>query len=527
MRRTVLQAVLRTIVVLLAMVGGRAAAAERPNVVLFLVDDLGWADVSPNNPDTFYETPNVQRLADEGANFTNGYAANPVCSPTRYSVMTGRYPSRADLTNWLWGKRKVRFRGAEMIGRLPAGDRTVAEFLRDAGYRTAFLGKWHLGEDEAAWPEHNGFDVNRGGHSKGHPPSYFSPYRNPRLSDGPEGEYLTDRLAEEAARLVDEYAVAGKADGQSFFLDLSFYSVHTPLQAPQPLVQKYRQKAERLGLDPAGTFATEEQVYDPAKYGKRRVRTVQSHPTYAAMVESMDAAVGRVLEALDRNGVAGETLVIFTSDNGGLSTSEGSPTSNLPLRGGKGWMYEGGIREPFLIRWPGVAEAGATIETPVMTTDILPTVCEAAGVSMTGAAADGAAADGAEADDDQANGAAVIDGLSLRPLLQGEGLPERDLFWHYPHYGNQGGFPAAAVRRGDLKLIERLEDGRTHLYDLAADAGERADLSEQRPREAAELREVLHQWYADVDANLLRPMPDGPPAWRPKGYHGGTLSAAK
>ena len=471
------------------------AAAERPNVVLILVDDLGWADVSFNNPDTFYETPNLERLADRSTVFSDGYAACPVCSPTRYSVMTGRYPTRVDATNYFTGVREGRFRPAELIDRMPAEEVTLAEELGGAGYRSAFLGKWHLGPDESHWPLAQGFDVNVAGCTKGHPPSYFSPYRIPTLEDGPEGEFLTDRLTAEAVRLIEDFA----ADDAPFFLDLSLYTVHTPLQAPKELVAKYRAKAEKMGLDATkpfddSQFAEEEQVWPADVRGgdqPRRVRTVQCHPTYAAMVESMDAAVGRVLAALESAGVADDTLVVFTSDNGGLSTAEGLPTSNLPLRGGKGWMYEGGIRVPFLVHSPGQTEA-ALVDTPVCTIDLLPTACAAAGVESR----------------------AEIDGVDLAPLLGGGEIAGRDLYWHYPHYPNQGSFPAGAVRRGDWKLIERYEDGRVHLYNLADDIGEQTDLAASEPERVAAMRDRLHAWYGEVDANFLRAK-DGRTPWTP------------
>ena len=472
-------------------------AADRPNVVLFLVDDLGWADVSFNNPDTFYETPRLQELAGRSAVFTNAYAANPVCSPTRFSVMTGRWPSRADATNYFSGKREEAFAPAPLNNRMPLEETTLAELLKDAGYRTAFLGKWHLGPTEEFGPLAQGFDVNVGGHHAGHPKSYFSPYKNPHLDDGPEGEHLTERLTVEAEKLVADFA----ASGDPFFVDLSFYTVHTPLQAPKDLVEKYRRKAESLGRAvakrgefPDGLFDRVEQnfVPPPKPDGQPRPRrTVQSHPTYAAMVETMDTAVGRVVDALEAAGELDDTLIVFTSDNGGLSTSEGWPTSNLPLNGGKGWLYEGGVREPFLIFHAGLT-GGGTVDTPVCTIDILPTVCEAAGVAVP---------------DD-------VDGVSLLPLLRGEDIAGRDLYWHYPHYANQGGFPGGAIRRGDWKLLERYEDGRVHLYNLAEDVGETSDVAGDHPDRVAEMRGRLHEWYEEVDAKFLRPK-DGRTPWSP------------
>ena len=480
--------------------------ADRPNIVLFLVDDLGWADVGFDNPDTFYETPNLDRLATRSTVFTSGYASCPVCSPTRFAVMTGRYASRRDATEWFTGRRSGHFEPAPLNNRMPLDEVTVAERLRDAGYHTAFLGKWHLGPDETFFPTAQGFDLNFGGCHKGHPPSYFAPYRIATLDDGPDGEFLTRRLADEAIGLIEQSA----GDDRPFFVDLSFYTVHTPLQAEDETVAKYRRKAEALGYESLGRdatkpfddsqFATEEQVLPPDRGGSdpRRVRTAQAHPTYAAMVESMDTAVGRVLDALDAAGVRDETLILFTSDNGGLSTAEGWPTSNLPLRGGKGWTYEGGIRVPFLIAMPGQSE-GRVCHEPVCSIDLLPTVCAAAGVAI----------DGDPADPERA-----IDGVDLTPLLNGESIDERDLYWHYPHYANQGGFPSGAVRRGDWKLIERYEDGRVHLYNLADDLGEQTDLANAEPGRVADMRGRLHDWYLRVDAKFLRPR-DGRQPWRP------------
>ncbi|MBW3596125.1 MAG: sulfatase [Planctomycetes bacterium] len=469
-----------------------AVGAEKPrSFVFFLVDDLGYMDISPNNPDTFYETPNIQRLAESGMRFTDGYAANPVCSPTRYSIMTGKYPTRVDATNFFSGERAGRFLPAPLNNRMPLKETTIAEALKQHGYATFFAGKWHLGPTAEFWPENQGFDVNKGGHDRGGPyggKRYFSPYGNPRLEDGPPGEHLPDRLASETARFIEAH------QDEPFFAYLAFYSVHTPLMAPEELVKKYEEKAKKLGLDDKAEFADEEQVLpvdDP-----RRVRTVQSHAVYAAMVESMDHAVGKVLDKLDELGLSDSTAVFFMSDNGGLSTSEGSPTSNLPLRGGKGWLYEGGIREPLLVRCPGVTKPGATCSVPVVSTDFYPTILDLAGVPL-------------QPEDHQ-------DGVSLAPLLRGGDQLDREaIFWHYPHYSNQGGVPGAAVRAGDWKLIERFEDGRVHLYNLAEDIGEQHDMAADHPDRVADLRNRLHRWYKEVDAKFLRAKPGGPEPWRP------------
>lgn len=467
------------------------ARAKQPNFVFILVDDLGYMDIGANNPDTFYRTPNIDRLAAGGMRFTNGYAANPVCSPTRYSIMTGKYPSRVDATNFFSGRRGGRFRPAPLNNRMPLAEVTIAEALKEAGYATFFAGKWHLGPTEEFWPENQGFDVNAGGHaagSPGRPGRYFPPYGNPRLTDGPTGEHLPYRLAAETCRFIEAHK------DRPFFAYLAFYSVHTPLMGPKKLVAAYRDRAAKVT---GKEFAAEEQALPIKK--PRRVRILQKHATYAAMVESMDGAVGMVLGKLKELGLDDDTVVIFMSDNGGLSTSEGSPTSNLPLRGGKGWLYEGGIREPWLIRWPGVARPGSTCDVPVISTDFYPTILEIAGV--------------------KARPRQHRDGVSLAPLLRGNGAIDREaLFWHYPHYSNQGGFPGAAVRVGDFKLIERFEDGRVHLYNLKDDIGERRDLAAQKPDQVRRMRRRLHDWYKEVDAKFLRSKKDGDgkAPWRPK-----------
>jgi arylsulfatase A-like enzyme len=474
----------------LASVGLSQDKAKRPNFVFILVDDLGYMDVGFNNPRTFYETPALNRLANSGVRFTDGYAACPVCSPTRYSILTGKYPSRVDATNFFSGRRPGRFLPATLHDRMDLSEVTLAETLRESGYRTFFAGKWHLGPTAEFWPTKQGFDVNIGGWSRGGPYTgkrYFSPFDNPRMTNGPDGEHLPDRLAKETAAFMEENR------DRPFLAYLSFYSVHTPLMAPRKLVDKYKSKAERLKLGEVEQFMPEEQAL-PIKQA-RRARSVQAHAVYAAMVESMDSAVGKVLDKIDELGIADRTVVMMTSDNGGLSTSEGSPTSNLPLRGGKGWLYEGGIREPFVIRWPGVAKPGSTNATPVISTDFYPTMLDMAGLD--------------------AKPQQHLDGVSLTGALQGKETAERDLFWHYPHYSNQGGFPGAAIRRGDWKLVERFEDGRVHLFNLKDDLGERSDIAKKHPDRVAAMRERLHRWYEEVDAKFLRAKPDGPEPWRP------------
>ena len=410
----------------------RAAARGRKplNFVFLLVDDFGWADIAANNPHTFYETPNIDRLAGSGMNFKNGYAANPVCSPTRFSIMTGKYPSRFDATNFFSGRRSGRLKPAPLNDWMPLEEVTLAEALKECGYKTAFLGKWHLGKDEKYWPENQGFDQNIGGGAVGSPRGgYFAPFENPRLKEYPKGSHLPKVLTDESLKILDQY----KSD--PFLLYLAFYSVHTPLQGREDLVAKYKAKREKLLADGRAEFGPEEQVWPVDR--KREVRIRQCHAVYAAMIEAMDEQIGRVLDKLEDLGIADNTAVILMSDNGGLSTSEGSPTSNLPLRGGKGWLYEGGIREPFLIRWPGVTEPGSCCETPVISTDFYPTMLDMAGMPF--------------------KRKQHLDGMSLVPLLRGGHSLDRDaLYWHYPHYSNQGGFPGGGDQAGRLETYRAL-----------------------------------------------------------------------
>jgi arylsulfatase A-like enzyme len=459
--------------------GAASAAQKNPNIVFFLADDLGQRDLGTYGS-TFYETPHLDRLAREGAKFTDAYAACPVCSPTRASIITGQWPQRTGITDYIgaaktpgeW-KRNTKSLPAPYTDRLALDAPTIAKSLKAAGYATFFAGKWHLGP-EGFWPENQGFDVNMGGHDRGGPyggKQYFSPYGNPRLTDGPPGEHLPDRLATEAVKFIRA------SRERPFLVYFPFYSVHTPLMARADLKKKYEEKRQRLGLT--------------AQWGReheRDVRLIQEHAVYAGMVEAMDLAVGKVLAGLDELGLRENTLVVFTSDNGGLSTSEGWPTSNLPLRGGKGWIYEGGIREPLIVRWPGVTKPGSVIATPVSSPDFFPTFLEAAGAKP-------------------APGQ-VLDGRSLVGVLKGGALPERALFWHYPHYGNQGGAPAAAVRRGDWKLIEWQEDNRVELFNLAQDLGEKTDLAAREPARVAKLRDELHAWQKQVGAKFPIPNPD-------------------
>ncbi len=457
-------------------------AAPKPNVLFFLADDLGTMDIGANNPKTFYETPSIDGLAKTGMRFTSGYAACPVCSPTRASILTGKYPQRTGITDYIgaaqpekWA-RPTKLLPAPYQEKLALDETTLAEAFKAHGYATFFAGKWHLGPTNY-WPENQGFDINMGGNERGGPyggNKYFSPYGNPRLSDGPPGEHLPDRLATETVKFIEAHR------DQPFLAYLSFYSVHTPLMARPDLQRKYEAKAKTLPpTEPAWGQERE-----------RKVRLVQDHAVYAGMVEAMDQAVGKVLAALDRAGLAERTIVVFMSDNGGLSTSEGHPTSNLPWRAGKGWLYEGGIREPWIIRVPGLTRPASQCDAPVISTDFFPTLLELAGIPRPPSP--------------------HRDGMSLVPLLQGGALARRPFFWHYPHYGNQGGAPAGAVRDGDWKLIEWYEDGSLELFNLRDDPGERTNLAAREPDRVKALREKLQAWRTDVGAKMPTPNPRYP-----------------
>ena len=458
--------------------GASATTAAKPNFLLILADDLGWTDLGCFGSD-FYETPHLDALASSGVRLTSGYAACPVCSPTRVAFQTGINPTRLAATEWFGGPQphqaslprfEKRFRNrrllpAPYVDKLPLEEQTLAEVFAAHGYRTFFAGKWHLG-GEGHWPEDQGYQFNFGGHHKGSPPGgYFSPYKNPALSDGPQGEHLPARLAQESATFLTEHR------DQPFVLVLSFYSVHTPLQGRKDLVEKYRAKKT------ARTEDLPEFVPD----GRVKNRIVQNHAVYAAMVEAMDEAVGEVLAALRESGVSDNTFVLFTSDNGGLSTAEGSPTSNVPLRTGKGWLYEGGIRVPWIVRWPGVTKPGSVSKSPVISHDILPTLLDVADVAP-------------DAD-------ARFDGTSFASLLADTTIErQRDLYWHYPHYSNQGGGPGSAIRSGNWKLIDWKENDRVELYHLAEDLEETRDLAEAHPEMAEELLKKLATWKREVGA---------------------------
>jgi arylsulfatase A-like enzyme len=451
-----------------------AQAPAMPNVIFILADDLGWRDLGCYGS-SFYETPNIDQLAASGIRYTNAYAAACVCSPSRASIMTGKYPARLGITDWLPGRpdnARQKLRRPALPDHLSLSELTIGEAFKAAGYVTGFVGKWHLG-GEGFLPQDQGFDVSVAADHRGAPSSYFSPYKIPSLPDGPAGEYLTDRLTDEAIKFIEQ------AKSRPFFLFLSHYAVHNPQQAKKALVEKYSAKLSGLPVPAGPEFRPE---------GDNLVRQIQNQPVYAAMVESLDQSVGRVMKHLQESGLEQNTIIVFTSDNGGVSTAEGHPTSNVPLRAGKGWNYEGGVREPLIIRWPSRAAAGRVSEKIVIGTDFYPTLLEAAGLPS--------------------HPEQHLDGVNILGSLSSHGAESRSLFWHYPHYSNQGGKPSSAIRNGDLKLVEWLEDGRVELFNLKDDPEETRDLSKKAPAEAARLLASLHDWRQRVGARLPTPNPD-------------------
>jgi len=481
----------------LAALHAADAPKPKPNIIVILADDLGWADLSCYGS-TFHESPNLDKLAAQGMRFTQAYSSSPYCSPSRAALLTGRHPARLKITDYIPSNRESgKLLPAEMKMQLPLEEVTMAEELRDAGYATWHVGKWHLGE-RGFLPEDQGFELNIAGNHSGAPNSFFWPYGHdnpaaakryhgspvPGLVEGGQlGEQLCDRLTSEAMKLIDE-----RDARQPFFLYLPFYSVHVPLMAKPELVKKYTEKAARLGL-PSPKDAPGYTEDNRAHGGiQAKMPETQVNPTYAAMIETMDTNVGRLMAKLDELGIADNTLVIFTSDNGGhnrIRTGD-SVTSNRPLRGCKGWLYEGGVREPWIVKWPGVTKPGSTCDVPVMNTDILPTVLEVCGLPS--------------------KPDLHRDGVSFVNLLKGETKPVHDaLFWHFPHYGNHGSGPCSSVRVGDWKLIEWLESGGAELFNLADDPGEKTDLAAQQPERVKELRARLEAWRKETDANMPRP----------------------
>ena len=414
-----------------------------------VADDLGWTDLACYGS-RFYETPNIDRLARDGMKFTQAYSACTVCSPTRAAILTGKYPARLHITDWIPGlpPENPRLLVPEWTKYLPRGEVTMADALKESGYATASIGKWHLGGEEY-YPDKHGFDINIAGTEAPSPKSYFAPYKIVTLPEGPDGEYLTDRIGNEAARFIERHK-----DGP-FFLYFSQFAVHLPVQGKPVLMKKYA--------------------------AKRRPGDAQKNAGYAAMIESMDATVGQVRRKLEELKLAERTVIVFASDNGGRVPT----TTNAPLRFGKGSCYEGGTRVPLIIHWPGVTKAGSVCETPVISMDLFPTLLEIAGASPEAIRRG-------------------VDGLSLVPLLRQTGELKRDaLFWHYPHYQHYqlgGTTPYSAIRAGDFKLIEFFDGKPVELYNLREDIGEQQNLAARRPDKVAELRARLHAWRKAVGA---------------------------
>jgi len=446
----------------------------KPNIVFILVDDLGLHDLSATGSN-YYETPNIDRIALEGTVFTQGYAASRVCSPSRASIMLGEFTARHRITDWIGAKSGTDWRDlgrnnkllpAEYVHNLPKADSTLAEAMHAHGYKTFFAGKWHLGS-EGSHPKDHGFDINKGGWDVGSPRGgYFSPWENPNLDNTTKGENLSLRLAKETANFIEDN------QDSTFFAYLSFYAVHGPIQTTEVKWQRYRDKAEKMGIQDHG-------------YEMERVlpiRIVQDNPIYAGLVEQMDDAVGLVLDKLDSLGLEENTIVIFTSDNGGVASGDAFSTTNLPLRGGKGYQWEGGIREPYFIKVPWLENHNKTIDYPVTGTDFFPTILDLANLPLMPKQ--------------------HVDGISLKPLLEGKTVTDRPLFWHYPHYGNQGGEPASIIREENWKLIHYWEDERNELYNLEQDPGEQQNVASDNPEITERLNERLQAFLENVDANL-------------------------
>ena len=452
------------------------ADEERPNFVFILVDDLGKEDLGIEGS-KFYETPHIDSLGKRSLRFERGYSACQVCSPSRAAIQTGKTPARVGITDYIsvrgsnqpgkWN-RNTKLLPAPYQSELAKEEVTIAEALKAHGYATFFAGKWHLGGDGFT-PTEQGYDENQGGYHYGTPPGgYHSPYKNPKLSDDKPGSELPLRLGRETADFISRKA---KAE-EPFFAMLSFYSVHGPIQCSEARFKKFQTKAEKMGL----TKRTEPRfLFDRTK----EVRQVQDHPIYAGMMAALDDSVGLVLDAIRESGVEESTVVIFTSDNGGVSSGDGFATACLPMRGGKGRQWEGGIRQPYYISWPGVTKGGTT-ETLTIGMDFYPTILEMAGLDPM---------------PEQ-----HLDGVSLVPVLKGESIPARSLFWHYPHYGNQGGEPSGIVMKDDWKLIHYFEDGRNELYDLSKDIGEQNDLSGKNPDRVRSMSEALVKWRKEIGA---------------------------
>ena len=498
------------------------AAADRPNVVFFLVDDLGWTDIGCYGS-RFYETPNIDRFAAENVRFTSAYAACHVSSPTRASILTGKYPATLNLTDWLPGRKEYsfqRFSNATINQHLPYEEITIAEALKEKGYATAIYGKWHLGEDPSD-PQAHGFDVHIPDWAKGWPNgSYYHPFKLESL-ESREGDYLTDRLTDEALKWIEQNK------DHPFFLYLSHYAVHDPIDGRPDLVKKYQEKLSRMTAQEGPPFLLEgnPDAEHPVSIAEARkmldaeafkgfsqlpdqmvkIKQFQDNVHFAAMVESMDESFGRVVDKLKELGISDNTIVIFFSDNGGMAAANfGNPrrvitpqqldraysTANLPLRGAKGWLYEGGIRVPMIVKWPGSALKGVVCDVPVVSVDFYPTILDML--------------------DYQVPPSQHVDGTSFVPLLKGKKKINRNaIYWHFPHYSNHGmQSPGGAVRCGDYKLLEYFENNSVQLFNLKNDLGEQNDIAESNPKIVNKLKKKLHRWRSSIHARMMEPNPD-------------------
>jgi arylsulfatase A len=499
-----------------------AADPSKPNIVFFLVDDLGWSDVGCYGS-KFHETPHIDQLAREGVKFTNAYAACHVCSPTRASILTGKYPARLKLTDWLPGRRNFPFQkllNAPIKQQLPFEEITLAEALKDQGYATAIFGKWHLGEKPSD-PTAHGFDLHRPDM-----PSNWRTFHGPfgmKTYPSQKGDYLTDRITDDAVKWIES------TKDRPFFMYLSHFAVHDPIEGRPDLVEKYKRKHAATQWPEGPDFVLEGNPDDPTaptreELGKLiqtpefaahkvlprdtiKIRQKQDNIEFAAMVESVDESLGRVVKKLDELGLIENTIIVFFSDNGGMAAMNvGNParvvpeaqidkayaTSCLPLRGAKGWLYEGGIRVPMIVKWPQQGKAGTLCATPVSSVDFVPTLLDMIG---------------------QRNAIPPkVDGISIAPLVRGEAIADRAIYWHFPHYSNHGGqSPSGAIREGRYKLIESFENGTRQLFDLETDLGEQQDLSQSMPERALELQRKLQAWRESVGASIMEPNPDFDP----------------
>lgn len=527
-----LQTLASSILILLITAQCQKKNVTPPNIIFFFVDDMGWTDTGVYGS-SFYETPNIDKLASEGVRFTDAYSVCHVCSPTRASLMTGKYPARINMTDWLPGRNNFpfqKFKNVEVSQQLPQDELTLPEALKENGYTTKIIGKWHLGE-EPSGPTAHGFDSHTPlGWNKGWPLTYFAPYRIPGI-EGKEGQYLTDQLTDEALEFITQN------NKNPFFLYFAHYAVHDPIEGRKDLVEKYRRKLATLPPDqnpafilegnPDGTDALtlEERTsllrdtayarFSALPRNTIKIKQRQDNVEFAALVESTDESLGRIMNKLKELGLDKNTIIIFGSDNGGMSAANfGRPnrkvdptmldkafaTSNLPLRGAKGWMYEGGIRVPMIVKWTGVKSTGAVSDALVTTTDFYPSILEMAGLPL--------------------RPQQHLDGVSFVDPLKGRDLKRDAIFWHFPHYSNHGfQSPGGAVRYKNYKLIEYYENNTVQLFDLEKDIREEHDLAVQQPELVIKLRDMLHQWRNDVNAKMMETNPDYVPGtiyWKVK-----------